>query len=42
MGEERKLFKVLVGNPEGKTSLIKHRRKCRMGSERNVGNLAGG
>jgi hypothetical protein len=33
MGEERKVYKVLVGKPEGKRPLGRPRRNVRMGSE---------
>jgi hypothetical protein len=31
MGEERKLYKVLVGNPEGKTPLTRPRHRWKNG-----------
>jgi hypothetical protein len=40
MGEERKLYKALVGKPEGKRLLGRPRR--RMESERILGRLAWG
>jgi hypothetical protein len=33
MEEERKVYKVLVGKPEGKRPLGRPRRRCKMGSE---------
>jgi hypothetical protein len=42
MGEERKLYKVLVGKPEGKRPLGRQGVNGRMGSEWILGRLAGG
>jgi hypothetical protein len=42
MGEERNVYKVLVGNPEGKRPFGRPRRRWRMGSEWILGILAGG
>jgi hypothetical protein len=42
MGEERKLYKVLVGKPEGKRPLGRPRLSWRMGSEWILGRLAWG
>jgi hypothetical protein len=42
MGEERKVYKVLVGNPEGKTPLGRPRRRSEDGSEWILGKLAWG
>jgi hypothetical protein len=42
MGEERKLYKVLVGKPERKIPLRRPRRRWGMGSECILGILAGG
>jgi hypothetical protein len=33
MGEERKVYRVLVGKSEGKRPLVRQRRRGRMGSE---------
>jgi hypothetical protein len=41
MGEERKVYKVLVGEPKGKRPLGRPRRRW-MGSEWMFGKLAGG
>jgi hypothetical protein len=41
MGEERKVYKVLVGKPKGKRPLERPKRRW-MGSERLLGRLAGG
>jgi hypothetical protein len=43
MGEERNVYKVLVGKPEGKRPLGRTRRRLgwRMGSEWILGRLAG-
>jgi hypothetical protein len=41
MGEEREVYKVLVGNPEGKSPLERLRRRW-MGSEWILGRLTGG
>jgi hypothetical protein len=40
MGEERKVYKVLVGKPEGKRPLGRPRRRWEMGSEWILGTLA--
>jgi hypothetical protein len=40
MGEERKVYKVLVGKPERKRPLGRPRRRWRMGSEWILGRLA--
>jgi hypothetical protein len=40
MGEERKVYKVLVGKSEGKRSLGRPRRRWEMGSEWISGILA--
>jgi hypothetical protein len=42
MGEERKVYKVLVGKPEGKRPLGRPRRRWEMGSEWILGRLAWG
>jgi hypothetical protein len=42
MGEERKVYKVLVGNPEGKRPVGRPRCDGRMGSEWILGRLARG
>jgi hypothetical protein len=42
MGEERKVYIVLVGKPEGKRPLRKPRRRWRMGSEWILGRVAVG
>jgi hypothetical protein len=42
MGEERKLYKVLVGKPEGKNHLEDQGVDGRMGSDWILGTLAGG
>jgi hypothetical protein len=42
MGEERNVYKVLMGNPEGKRPLGRPRRRWGMGSEWILGRLAGG
>jgi hypothetical protein len=36
MGEERKVYKVLVGNPEGKRSLVRPRRRWEDGIRMDV------
>jgi hypothetical protein len=41
MGEERKMYKVLVGKPEGKRLLGRPRRRWEGGSEWILGRLAG-
>jgi hypothetical protein len=41
MGQERKVYRVLVGKPEGKTPRGRPRRRW-MRSERILGRLAGG
>jgi hypothetical protein len=40
MGEERKVYKVLVGKPEGKRPLERPRHRWEMGSEWILGRLA--
>jgi hypothetical protein len=40
MGEERKVYKVLVEKPEGKSPLGRPRRRWEMGSEWILGRLA--
>jgi hypothetical protein len=40
MGEERKVYKILVGKPEGKRPLGRPRRNGKMGSEWILGRLA--
>jgi hypothetical protein len=42
IGEEKKLYKVLVGKPEGKRPLGRPRRRWEMRSEWNLGRLAWG
>jgi hypothetical protein len=42
MGEERKVYKVLVGKPEGKGPLGRSRRSGKMGLEWILGRLAWG
>jgi hypothetical protein len=42
MGEERKVYKVLVGNPKGKRPLGRTRRSGRMRSEWVLGRVAEG
>jgi hypothetical protein len=42
MGEERKVYKVLVGKPKGKRPLGRLRRRQKMGSEWILGRLAWG
>jgi hypothetical protein len=42
MGEERKMFRVLVGKPEGKNHLEDQGVDGRMGSKCILGRLAGG
>jgi hypothetical protein len=42
MGEERKVYKVLVGKSEGKIPLGRPRRRWKMGSEWILGKLAWG
>jgi hypothetical protein len=42
MGEERKVYKVLVGKPEGKRPLGRPRCRWEMGSESILGRLAWG
>jgi hypothetical protein len=42
MGEERKVNKVSVRKPKVKRQLGRPRRRWSMGSERNLGRLAGG
>jgi hypothetical protein len=42
MGEERKVYSVLVGRLEGKRPFGRPRRRWRMGSELILGRLAGG
>jgi hypothetical protein len=42
MGEERRVYKVLVGKPEGKRPLGRPRRRWEMGSEWILGRLAWG
>jgi hypothetical protein len=42
MGEERKVYKVLVGKPEGKRPLGRPRRRWEMGSEWIFGRLVWG
>jgi hypothetical protein len=42
MGEEREVYKVLVGKLEGKRQLGKPKRRCEDGPERMLGRLAGG
>jgi hypothetical protein len=42
MGDERKVYKVLVGKPEGKNHSEDQGVDGRMGSEWIVGRLAGG
>jgi hypothetical protein len=41
MGEERKVYKVLVGKPEGKNHMEDQGIDGRMGSEYILGRLAG-
>jgi hypothetical protein len=40
MGEERKVYNILVGKPEGKRPLGRPRRRWKMGSEWILGGLA--
>jgi hypothetical protein len=42
MGEERKVYKVLVGKPEGRDHSEDQGKDGRMGSEWILGRLAGG
>jgi hypothetical protein len=42
MGEDKNVYKVLVGKPEGKRLLGRPMRRWRMGSEWILGRLAGG
>jgi hypothetical protein len=42
MGEEREVYRVLVGKPEGKRPLGKPKRRCEDGPEWMLGRLAGG
>jgi hypothetical protein len=42
MGEERKVYKVLVGKPEGKRPLGRPRHRWKMGSEWILGRLVWG
>jgi hypothetical protein len=42
IGEERKVYKVLVGKPEGKRPLGRPRRSGKLGSEWILGRLAWG
>jgi hypothetical protein len=42
MGEERKMYKVLVGKPEGKRPLGRPRRRCEDGIRIILGRLLGG
>jgi hypothetical protein len=42
IGEERKVYKVLVGKPEGKRPLGRPRRRGKLGSEWILGRLAWG
>jgi hypothetical protein len=42
MGEERKVYKVLVGKPEGKRPLGRPRLRWEMGSEWILGRLVWG
>jgi hypothetical protein len=42
MGEERNMYKVLMGKPEGKRPLGRPGVDWRMGSEWILGTLAGG
>jgi hypothetical protein len=42
MGEERKLYKILLGKPEGKIPHGRPRRRWKMGSEWILGRLACG
>jgi hypothetical protein len=42
MGEERDMYRVLKGKPEGKRPLGRPRRRWEMGSEWILGRLAGG
>jgi hypothetical protein len=42
MGEERKVYKVLVGKPEGKRPLRRPSRRWKMGSEWILERLAWG
>jgi hypothetical protein len=42
MGEERKLYKILVGKPEGKRPLGRPRRRWEIGSELIFVRLASG
>jgi hypothetical protein len=40
MGEERKLYNVLVGNPEGKRPLVRPRRRWEDGIRMDIGEIA--
>jgi hypothetical protein len=42
MGEERKVYRVLVGKPEGKRPLGRPRRRWEDGFRMDLGRLAGG
>jgi hypothetical protein len=42
MGEERKVYKVLVGKPEGKRPLGRPRRRWEDGIKMDLGSLAWG
>jgi hypothetical protein len=42
MGEERKVYKILVGKPEGKSPLERPRCRWKIGSEWIFGRLAWG
>jgi hypothetical protein len=42
MGEERDVYRVLKGKPEGKRPLGRPRRRWEMGSECILGRVAGG
>jgi hypothetical protein len=39
MGEERKVYKVLVGKPEGKRPLGRPRRRCEDGIRMDLGEI---
>jgi hypothetical protein len=42
MEEDRKVYKVLVGKPEGKRTLVRPRRRWKDGMRMELGDLLGG